>query len=131
MPNKKATRNNANKISKDPVTPKYVYFYKGVGLPLLITERDKEYFYNSSIYMINSGILNGFTQEQQIVFYKKILDSFVEKVNKNDNFGLGESRERDKNFIIEWCVNINSLLNLNALTNDENNGIRKVYHTNH
>ena len=136
MPNKKSTRNNKKKQCNKEKSPiekekQTLYFWKGSTFPVFMKGDHYNYFNNSSIKMIKDGIKNGYSKEQQIVNYKKDLDIIEKQLLKHCNpynkQGMKnlcqELGQIEAKISIMWCLNICALLNLNAIPNDNNNGI--------
>lgn len=135
MPNKKATRNNASKKSKHPVIPKIkkqtLYYFNGSTFPMFKIADTYDYFNKQSVEMIKMGIKTGVSKEEQIQDYKNQLSMIETLLYQHCNpyseqgmkFICEFLEEKEEKIYIVWCLNICALLNLNALTNDNDNGV--------
>ena len=134
MPNKKSKRNNNNK-TQHPVIEKVkvhtLYYFNGSTFPTFNVDDTFDNFSKNSVKMIINGLENGVSKEEQIQDYKNQLTMIEELLYRHCNpytkkgmqIMCRKLDQKEEKLYMIWCLNICALLNLNALANDNDNGV--------
>jgi hypothetical protein len=106
------------------------FLYKGNPFPLSIEGKTLPILEHYTEKMINSGLDKHMSLKDQITYYKNQLDVLMIKFNQNHNDSVKMShlygQKEFDNMRSMWCVNILALLKLNAIENDNMNGILNI-----
>ena len=134
MPNKKSKRNNKNKAQCPVInTPKKhtLYYFNGSTFPVFKIDDTYDFINKQSAEMIKNGIKHGVDKEEQIQDYTNqlvLIENLLQQhcnpyTEQGMNFICDVLDSNEDYIMMLWCLNICALLNLNALPNDNNNGV--------